>query len=181
MFNIGTSRTSFYDPELLVQEGVVVVQPNFRLGAFGWITDGKVIPCNLALKDVRLALQWVQSNIKSFGGDPSKVTIYGESAGSTIVSTLWQSKRLSDLFHSVFMQSGTVINPWSVQKQPEQAFQIVLNGTRCRSIENNTLQQIECLKSLHYTELNVVNTIELVVVDVVNAGVLDGVITAVVM
>lgn len=156
-FLFGTSRKSWYDPELLVGEDMVVVQPNYRLGAFGWITDGSIIPKNIALKDVICALQWVQKHIHEFGGDPKQVTLYGESAGSGIVCTLWHSyQRIKNLFHAVFLQSGVTIAPWAIQKRPEKAYHHVLKSTRCAdTIVQSSQVQVDCLKSLTYTELNI--------------------------
>ncbi|KAK3877476.1 hypothetical protein Pcinc_017803 [Petrolisthes cinctipes] len=58
----------------------------YRLGTLGFLsTEDEVLPGNLGLKDQTLALQWVQENIREFGGDPSKVTIFGQSAGAGAV------------------------------------------------------------------------------------------------
>lgn len=65
---------------------VVLVTFNYRLGVFGFLSSGdENAPGNAGLKDQLLALKWVQSNIEAFGGDPARVTIYGESAGAAAV------------------------------------------------------------------------------------------------
>lgn len=183
VFIIGTSHKEFYDPEILVGEGLVVVQPNYRLGSFGWVTDGSIIPKNIALKDVRCALEWVQAHIHEFGGDPNQVTIYGESAGSVIVSTLWHARqRLNNLFHAVFMQSGVVITPWGLQKRPDLAFHNVLVKTRCIcTIDQPVEDQVDCLRSLTYAELNIEDLLTLGLNDIAAAGLLSGFNAAVVM
>ena len=70
------------------QAGVVHVTLNYRLGVFGWLVlgDGSISP-NLGLLDQLSALRWVQRHIASFGGDPSKVLLYGHSAGGASVSS----------------------------------------------------------------------------------------------
>ncbi|KAL1408082.1 hypothetical protein Q8F55_004880 [Vanrija albida] len=87
---------------------VVLVTINYRLGIFGW-GYGKEIAAhgaaNLGLRDQNLALQWVQDHISAFGGDPAKVTVFGESAGAISIANLMLDTR-TDLFRGAIMQSG---------------------------------------------------------------------------
>lgn len=93
-FLYGTSDYTIYNPEHLLDKEVVVVQTNYRLGILGFLSTGdEASPGNFALKDQVMALKWVQRNIKVFGGDPKRVTIFGESAGGGSVDLL----ALSDL------------------------------------------------------------------------------------
>ena len=70
-----------------LDKDVVLVSLNYRLGVFGFFSTGdSAAPGNFGLKDQVLALKWVQNNIKAFGGDPKKVTIFGQSAGGVSVS-----------------------------------------------------------------------------------------------
>lgn len=79
---LGDGNTLVYGPDLLMKENIIVVTLNNRLGALGFLSSGdKYAQGNYALKDVVLALQWIQNNIANFGGDPSKVTLAGQSAG----------------------------------------------------------------------------------------------------
>ncbi|KZT68210.1 alpha/beta-hydrolase [Daedalea quercina L-15889] len=81
---VGNSTSNIYDGTNLVSYGgVVLVTINYRLTAFGWFNAS-----NAALRDALLALQWVQDNIESFGGDPTKVLVYGESAGGVMTRYL---------------------------------------------------------------------------------------------
>lgn len=85
-FRAGSGIFKFYGPQNLIDENVILVTFNYRLGPLGFLSTGDhVIPGNAGMKDQVLALRWVQTNIKYFGGDPNKVTIFGESAGGMSV------------------------------------------------------------------------------------------------
>lgn len=103
-----------YDGSALAREGdVVVVTINYRLGVLGFVNFGEAlglpqIPGNLGLRDQIAALEWVRDNIAVFGGDPAKVTIAGQSAGSLSVSLLMLSSQARGLFRGAIAQSGAV-------------------------------------------------------------------------
>ena len=101
---IGTSGLPEYDGGRLAAGGVVVVTINYRLGmeGFGQI-DGA--PANRGLLDQVAALQWVRENIRAFGGDPDRVTIFGESAGGGSVAALLAMPRAAGLFRRAVAQS----------------------------------------------------------------------------
>lgn len=82
----GSAQSSMYNPKYLVQEEVVVVTVNYRLGPLGFLCLPSVgIYGNMGLKDQRMAFRWVRENISCFGGDPNNVTIFGQSAGAASV------------------------------------------------------------------------------------------------
>ena len=97
----------------LAQKGAVVVTLNYRMGAFGFFAhpalaaESNGSAGNYAIMDQVAALQWVQRNIAQFGGDPSKVTIFGESAGGNSVGALIASPLARGLFRGGILQSGT--------------------------------------------------------------------------
>lgn len=111
-FMAGSSNP--YDGAELARLGdMVVVGVNYRLGALGFVNFGEAlglpaIPSNLGLRDQIAALEWVRDNIAGFGGDPGRVTIAGESAGSMSVSLLMLCRKAWPLFHGAIMQSGAV-------------------------------------------------------------------------
>src|SRR5438552_1842178 len=109
----GTGATPTYNGENLAQKGVVVVTINYRLGIFGFLAHPELTKesdvhssGNYGLLDMVAALQWVQKNIATFGGDPKRVTIFGESAGSSAVNFLMASPLAKGLFHRVIGESG---------------------------------------------------------------------------
>ncbi|XP_074034124.1 juvenile hormone esterase isoform X1 [Leptinotarsa decemlineata] len=128
-----SSTFEYSSPKYIMDQGVVVVTFNYRLGPFGFTTtDDGVIPANIGLKDQRLALEWVSENIHLFAGDSNKITIVGESAGSFSVGLhiLGQSNEEKALFRAAIMQSGSPTEG-IIQKNPrENAFSCgrVLNG-----------------------------------------------------
>jgi carboxylesterase type B len=101
----GSGGVPLYDGEALSQLGIVVVSMNYRLGILGFLVTSDGIGGNFALHDQRLALQWVQRNIAAFGGDPSRVTIAGQSAGAYSVAAHLASPLSSGLFHRASMLS----------------------------------------------------------------------------
>lgn len=117
-FVAGDGSEYRYDGESLAKTGIVTVTVNYRLGVFGFLTHPgltKESPNhasgNYGLLDQREALVWVKKNIAAFGGDPDKVTIAGESAGSISVSAHMASPLSKGLFHGAIGQSGAMINP----------------------------------------------------------------------
>jgi para-nitrobenzyl esterase len=110
-FAVGTPTRAREEPSLLSARGdLVVVAPNHRLGAFGYLyleADGRppVTP-NLGMLDIIAALQWVQENVEAFGGDPSNVTVFGESGGAMKVATLLSLPKARGLFHRGICQAG---------------------------------------------------------------------------
>ncbi|MEM7020781.1 MAG: carboxylesterase family protein, partial [Pseudomonadota bacterium] len=112
--SVGTSST--YNGATLSKENeLIIVSLNYRLGPLGWfkhssLADETTTPAdnsgNYGTLDIIMALQWVQQNIGTFGGDPNNVTIFGESAGGFDVLTMMASPLATGLFHRAISQSG---------------------------------------------------------------------------
>lgn len=111
----GSPTGSWFDGRTYNRDGVVLVTLGYRLGFEGFgLIDGA--PANRAVRDWIAALEWVQREISTFGGDPERVTISGQSAGGNAVLTLLASERAQPLFHQAIAQS-----PAMDQMVPEQA------------------------------------------------------------
>ncbi|MFE3285712.1 carboxylesterase family protein, partial [Streptomyces sp. NPDC059233] len=94
-----------YDGAAFARDGVVLVSCNFRLGVLGYglFPDA---PANRGLLDQIAALEWVRDNIAAFGGDPARVTVFGESAGAISIGALLAAPRAAGLFARAVLQSG---------------------------------------------------------------------------
>jgi para-nitrobenzyl esterase len=104
-FTRGANRIGIYSGDTFARDGVVFVGINYRLGAPGFASiEGA--PENRGLLDQISALEWVRDNVAAFGGDPSQVTIVGESAGAMSVASLLASPRAEGLFQRAVMESG---------------------------------------------------------------------------
>ena len=108
---MGSSATPIYDGVALAKRGCVYVSVNYRLGALGCLdlsslsTADVTIDSNLFLRDLILALRWVQDNIAAFGGDRSNVTVFGESAGAHAVAALLTAPDAEGLFAQAISES----------------------------------------------------------------------------
>lgn len=103
----GAGDAPIHDPARLVAEQrVVVVVVTYRLGLLGFLGSGGGRPANLGLFDLRAALDWVQRNIRAFGGDPDRVTAFGESAGGDAIAQLMATSDASSLFTRAIIQSA---------------------------------------------------------------------------
>lgn len=101
----GSSAVPVYDGSAFARDGVVLVSVNYRLGVLGYglFPDA---PANRGLLDQIAALTWVRENIAAFGGDPGRVTVFGESAGAISIGALLAAPRAAGLFHQAVLQSG---------------------------------------------------------------------------
>lgn len=116
-----------YDPSLLATEQrVVVVAPNYRMGAFGFLAHPALSreqpetgSGNFGLLDQQAALRWVRDNIAAFGGDPGRVTLFGESAGAWSTSYQMLAPGAEGLLHRVILQSGAAVDPLSIVPHEE--------------------------------------------------------------
>lgn len=106
-YSAGSSASPWYDGRTFTRDGVVTVSISYRLGFDGFgVIDGA--PDNRGVRDWIAALEWVQRNISSFGGDPSRVTIAGQSAGGGAVLTLFGMPSAQHLFHAGISISGAL-------------------------------------------------------------------------
>jgi para-nitrobenzyl esterase len=113
----GSSREGTYDGKRLAEQGAIVVSINYRLGVLGWLAHPQLtaespqhVSGNYGLLDQIAALTWIRHNIAAFGGDPSNVTIAGESAGGLSVMYLLEAPMARGLFHKAIAESAYMIS-----------------------------------------------------------------------
>ncbi|KAJ8664462.1 hypothetical protein QAD02_006124 [Eretmocerus hayati] len=112
-YKSGSSDASYYGPDFLVEQNVIIVSFNYRLGPLGFLNlQHENALGNAGLKDQNFALKWVKENIKKFGGDPNKVTIFGQSAGSVSVDLHVLSDMSAGLFKQSIAMSGSPLCLW---------------------------------------------------------------------
>ncbi|KAI0754517.1 carotenoid ester lipase precursor [Daedaleopsis nitida] len=156
-FEIG--GTNIYDGGVIVKrsiqlgEPVVYVSMNYRVSAYGFLASQEVKEAgvgNLGLQDQRLALRWIQKYISAFGGDPTKVTIWGESAGaiSVALQMVTNGGDTEGLFRGAFMQSGSPI-PVGDLSHGQGDYDAIVAQTGC-SGASDTLQ---CLRHVPFETL----------------------------
>ncbi|GAA3503476.1 carboxylesterase family protein [Streptomyces prasinosporus] len=114
-FVAGSTRAALYDGSAFARDGVVLVTLNYRLGIAGFL-DLSGAPANRGLLDVVAALRWVQENIAAFGGAPDNVTLFGQSAGATVVGGVLATAAAEGLFHRVIMQSGSGLGAFTTEQ-----------------------------------------------------------------
>lgn len=168
-FETGSTQSydgsNFISSSMSLNMPVIFVAMNYRLGGFGFMPGSEILKdgsANLGLLDQRLALHWVADNIQAFGGDPSKVTIWGESAGSISV---WDQMALyngdntyngSPLFRSAIMDSGSIVPADPVDcPKGQTVYDHVVNFAGCSGASDT----LACLRGLDYhTFLNAANS-----------------------
>jgi para-nitrobenzyl esterase len=124
-FNFGATSEPVYSGEKLAMKGVVLVSLTYRVGQLGFMAHPELsaespnhVSGNYGLLDMIAGLEWVKKNISAFGGDPNKVTIFGESAGGIAVSMLCASPQAKGLFHGAISQSGGSFGPSRITTFP---------------------------------------------------------------
>jgi para-nitrobenzyl esterase len=142
-----SGESNDYDPTQLVEDGVIVVTLNYRLGALGFLAHPALAGANgqsgdYGLMDQQAALRWVQRNIASFGGDPHNVTIFGESAGGLSVLSQVASPQAKGLFERAIAESGSYNLTQTSLASAEAAGEAFATKAGCVS------QTAACLRSL---------------------------------
>jgi para-nitrobenzyl esterase len=120
---LGSAAQPLYRGRVLAASGdAVIVTVNYRLGALGFLdlssfsTPRTTFETNLGMRDVLFALQWVRDNVEGFGGDSERVTLFGESAGAGVVTTLLASPRAAGLFSAAIAQSSPVTSIYDADR-----------------------------------------------------------------
>jgi para-nitrobenzyl esterase len=134
-FNGGATSYPVHDGAKLAARGVVLVSVAYRVGVAGFFAHpelGAESPShssgNYGLLDMIAGLRWISRNIAAFGGDPARVTIFGESAGGIAVSMLCASPAAKGLFHGAISQSGGSFGPSNKNPQPGENMRLLADA-----------------------------------------------------
>ncbi|XP_056632196.1 juvenile hormone esterase-like [Diorhabda sublineata] len=147
-FFSGNASYEYANPENFLDEDLVVVSIQYRLGVFGFLsTEDLNCPGNFGLKDQVLALEWVQKNIRHFGGDKKNVTIFGQSAGAISVALHSTSEKSKGLFKGAIMNSGVSISSLALTRNAlKTAYTIGSSPTSTKLL-------VQRLKTMDYRSL----------------------------
>ena len=159
-FYIGGSSFDLYNGEMLsAKADAVIVTINYRVSTLGFLYSDEVtnIRGNQGMWDQAMALRWVKENIRQFGGDPDKITIMGESAGSQSVSLHILSPISRDLFANAIMMSGSAL--MKVVLKPEEMVKDFLFGIRqigCAQVADRKISKkvVDCLMKMDPEKLD---------------------------
>ncbi|XP_054613735.1 carboxyl ester lipase, tandem duplicate 2 [Dunckerocampus dactyliophorus] len=129
--------------EIADRGNVIVVTLGYRVGTLGFLSTGDSnLPGNYGLWDQQAAIAWVHRNIRSFGGDPDNITIFGESAGGASVSFQTLTPHNKGLIKRAISQSGVALCPWGINKNPRRVAEEVALKVNCPTDE----RMASCLK-----------------------------------
>ncbi|CAH1958118.1 unnamed protein product [Acanthoscelides obtectus] len=147
-----TSVSYWAGPQYFMDQDIVFVTFNYRLGSLGFLATGdKESPGNYGMKDQVVVLKWVQKNIASFGGDPDSVTLLGYSAGSWSIIFHMVSPMSKGLFHKGIAMSGSPVGGWPI---PTGQLDIAKKQARLVGCPDDTSKNIvNCLKTKSAKEL----------------------------
>lgn len=144
-FIMGGGASYFFGPNYLLENDVVLVTLNYRLGPLGFLaTDDKAAGGNFGIQDQILALKWVKANIEKFGGDAGKVTLLGEDSGAASATILAMSPMAEGLFHGVIALSGNALCDQYMQTKPQEAAVDLATRLECSTEKGEDI--VECLR-----------------------------------
>lgn len=149
---MGGGASFFFGPGYLLEQNVVLVTFNYRLGPLGFLTtDDKTAAGNQGLLDQIMVLNWVKANIGKFGGDPEKVTIFGEDSGAASVTLMAMSPLAKGMFHRAIALSGTALCDQYLQNAPLEASRELATRLECTTDTGKDI--INCLQRKSQQEI----------------------------
>ncbi|RXG51748.1 Venom carboxylesterase-6 [Armadillidium vulgare] len=147
-------KSSSYTGHVLLQEKIVLVTIQYRLGILGFLsTEDSIIPGNMGLKDQQLALKWVKENIVHFGGNPNAITLFGNSAGAASIHYQIFSPGSKDLFQRAILQSGNALCPWATSINHRNFAQDSGKKFGCELKEGTEENYLLCMQSIEARDL----------------------------
>ncbi|KAL1509695.1 hypothetical protein ABEB36_004397 [Hypothenemus hampei] len=134
-------------PQYWMDEDIVVVIPNYRVGPFGFLATGDLAaPGNAGLKDQKLALEWTYKNVHLFGGDNKRITIAGQSAGGSSVGWQLLNPDTKGMYRGAIIESGSPMNTWAFQDKPLNYAVNLINTV------NNSLGDLNSTEILNFLQ-----------------------------
>ncbi|XP_043275530.1 juvenile hormone esterase-like [Venturia canescens] len=153
-FTRGHGGADYVGPQYIMDKDIVFVSMNYRLGALGFLSTGDAAaPGNFGLKDQLLALRWVNENVKAFGGDPQRITLAGQSAGSVSVNLHALSEASIGLFNQYITQSGSPLSFWAYRDISSHKKYASDLGKHVGCPTNDSEVLIECLRRIEVYDL----------------------------
>jgi carboxylesterase type B len=143
----GSASLPIYDGEALARKGVVLVTVNYRTGVFGFLAHPALAAespyhsaGNYGILDVIAALRWLKSNVAAFGGDPNRVTVFGESAGASLLDMVLVSPLSEGLVHGAILESPGAMRPLSTLADASEIGKVV--GTDLAAMRAMPAEQV---------------------------------------
>ncbi|KAF8771434.1 Acetylcholinesterase-1 like protein [Argiope bruennichi] len=153
-FTVGSNRLPATEGQGLSKLGsTIVVAPNYRVGAMGFLSSGtEDAPGNMGIYDILMAVKWIRENIEAFNGDPDNIAIFGQGSGAITVSMLLMSPLSQGLFTRAIIQSGSFL---SIFQNPNEynlnLGQRLAEAVGCASanlsLRNNPKEVVGCLRA----------------------------------
>ncbi|XP_076623246.1 esterase B1-like [Colletes latitarsis] len=153
-FQTGSDSKGTFGPDGFLEKDIVMVDMNYRLGVLGFLALG--VPDaqgNQGLKDQNMALQWVQKNIARFGGDPNRVSLMGQSAGSASVTYHVLSPKSRGLFQQAISHSGSALCSWAYKTPTYALWNAYELGRRMNMSVHSTSELLTNLMNVNATDL----------------------------
>lgn len=156
-YSFGSGNDNWFGPDFLIEQNVILVTLNYRLGFLGFLSLGTAeYSGNMGLKDQQLALKWIHSNIGHFSGNNQRITLFGQGVGGVSAHFHMLSSESRKYFHNAIPMSGTVNNLWALYEKNEHktlAYKLAANlGQPKYTLEEliDFLKTVPANKTLEY-------------------------------
>lgn len=127
--NNGSGDPSVYGPRHLASQGIILVLPNYRIGALGFLClQNETAPGNAGLKDLHLALEWTHKYINRFQGNEANIAVSGSGFGGALVEYLMLSKQSRTFISKAITESGSALAPWALDRNPAETVKNLENA-----------------------------------------------------
>ncbi|CAF94246.1 unnamed protein product [Tetraodon nigroviridis] len=148
-----------YSGQEIAERGkVIVVTVGYRVGTLGFLSSGDSgLPGNFGLWDQQAAIAWVHRNIRSFGGDPDNITLFGESAGGASVSFQTLTPHNKGMIRRAISQSGVALCPWGVNRNPRKLAEEIALKVNCPTDD----KMVACLRMADPKQLTLAGSLDI--------------------